>query len=189
LCSGKCLTASGTGPQGIDINLAPCTAGTALQRWTHDAKTNDIVLTDTPAACINLEGYGTAPGTTVWAYNPCTASDCKGNCDWEVYGSGLRNKGSGLCLDSRGPPPPPPPLPPVRTCAPDSIAASMPFCDQTKPMAERAAALVANLTMQEKLSTFMLTGQLDGIPRLNVKKFRWDATDIEGVDDQVFKFK
>jgi len=65
----------------------------------------------------------------------------------------------------------------------------MPFCDQTKTMAERAAALVANLTMQEKLSTFMLTGQLDGIPRLNVKKFRWDATDIEGVDDQVFKFK
>lgn len=45
------------------------------------------------------------------------------------------------------------------------------------------------MTMQEKLSTFMLTGQLGGIPRLNVKKFRWDATDIEGVDDQVFKFK
>ena len=55
-------------------------------------------------------------------------------------------------------------------------------------MEARAAALVANLTMAEKLNTFMLVGQLHGVPRLNVKSFRWDATDIEGVDDQVFKF-
>jgi hypothetical protein len=52
-------------------------------------------------------------------------------------------------------------------------------------MADRAAALVAALTLTEKLDTFMLSHQLNGIPRLNVKKFRWDATDIEGVDDQV----
>ena len=52
-------------------------------------------------------------------------------------------------------------------------------------MAERAAALVRNLTLDEKLNTFMLVNQLHGIPRLNVKRFRWDATDIEGVDDQV----
>jgi beta-glucosidase len=55
-------------------------------------------------------------------------------------------------------------------------------------MVDRANALVANLTMAEKLNTFMLTGQLHGIGRLNVKSFRWDATDIEGVDDQVFHF-
>jgi beta-glucosidase len=62
------------------------------------------------------------------------------------------------------------------------------FCDTSLSMHVRAAALVANLTLEEKLDTFMLTGQLKGIPRLNIKSFRWDATDIEGVDDQVFKY-
>jgi len=55
-------------------------------------------------------------------------------------------------------------------------------------MTARSKALTANLTLTEKLGIFMLSGQLRGIPRLNIKSFRWDATDIEGVDDQVFKY-
>lgn len=186
------MTAAGSGSGSIDINLQPCKSpNSPLQQWTHDAKTNNIVLSGTQSVCINIAAYNKSPGSTVWAFNACTASDCKGNCDWESSTGGtLRNQGSGLCLDSTSPPTPPPtmpipPMPTMRTCAPGSPAVEMPFCDTTKSMAERAAALVANLTLQEKLDTFMLTGQLKGIPRLNVKKFRWDATDIEGVDDQV----
>ena len=55
-------------------------------------------------------------------------------------------------------------------------------------LTEHVGAVQANLTQAEKLNTFMLVGQLHGVPRLNVKSFRWDATDIEGVDDQVFTF-
>ena len=54
-------------------------------------------------------------------------------------------------------------------------------------MKERADALVAALSLQEKIGTFELTRMLDGLPRLGIVPFRWDATDIEGVDDQVFK--
>ena len=85
-------------------------------------------------------------------------------------------------------PAPAPPAPGVRTCAAGSSAKAAKYCDTSLSMEARAAALVAELTLTEKLNTFMLVGQLRGVPRLNVKQFRWDATDIEGVDDQVFKF-
>jgi len=195
--AGTCLTAaSGTAKGGIELSLAPCTGSNPLQQWTLEPSLDFLVLKTAPTICANLENYGTQPGSTVWGFNPCNPGDCKGNCDWEmVKGAGgataLQNKHSGLCLDSTPapvPPPPPPPMPSMRTCAVGSPAAALPFCDVSKSMEERAAALVANLTMAEKLSTFMLVGQLRGIPRLNIKKFRWDATDIEGVDDQVFKF-
>lgn len=55
-------------------------------------------------------------------------------------------------------------------------------------MKKRADLLVSTLTLEEKIKTFMLTGMLAGIPRLGIAPFRWDATDIEGVDDQVFKY-
>ena len=85
----------------------------------------------------------------------------------------------------RGAPPPPAPCPllKVRTCSPQSNASKLPFCDTTKSMKERADALVASLTLEEKISTFELTRMLDGIPRLGIVPFRWDATDIEGVAD------
>ena len=57
-----------------------------------------------------------------------------------------QNKGSRLCLDSKGAPPPPPqapPLPSMRTCAPGSPAAHLKFCDTALSMAARAEALVA----------------------------------------------
>jgi hypothetical protein len=77
----------------------------------------------------------------------------------------------------------------MRTCDASSPSHALPWCDAaTKSMAERAEALVSNLTMEEKLNTFMISGMLSGIPRLNIKSFRWDATDIEGVDDQVFRY-
>ena len=75
-----------------------------------------------------------------------------------------------------------------RTCAPGSPSSKLSFCNTSLSMVERSEVLVKNLTLEEKINTFMLVRQLGGIPRLNIKRFRWDATDIEGVDDQVFKY-
>jgi beta-glucosidase len=194
----ECLTAEGKESNGVALSMQPCTTTSlSRQRWELQPRTNFLVLAgSSPAMCANLEGYGTRPGTIVWGYSGCSTAACKGNCDWHLVPvdggfSRLQNKKSKLCMDAAPPPPKPPPPPPLqtmRTCAPGSVAAGMKFCDVTLSMAERAAALVANLTLQEKLNTFMLVGQLQGVPRLNVKRFRWDATDIEGVDDQVFAF-
>ena len=88
--------------------------------------------------------------------------------------------GSGLCLDDG--------LGPVkidsRTCAAGSVAAEMQFCDSSLSFEQRASALVANLTLAEKITLFMVGGMLSGVPRLNIKKFGWDSTDIHGVDPQ-----
>ena len=193
----QCLTAGAKEEHGISLSLKPCASPpTAEQKWEITPADSFLVLSSDATMCANLEGYGKTPGTTVWGYKGCSTKICKGNCDWHMVNasggfSHLQNKESKLCLDSKGappPPPPPPPMPTMRTCAPDSPAAKLKFCDQSLSMEMRAAALVANLTMAEKLNTFMLVGQLRGVPRLNVKSFRWDATDIEGVDDQVFKF-
>eukprot|EP01043_Picozoa_sp_COSAG02_P000932 COSAG02_NODE_19_length_53976_cov_37.338512_14_plen_745_part_00 len=192
----ECLTAGGKEAAGIALSLKPCESPlTAEQKWEITAD-SFLVLSAKKNMCVNLEGYGKTPGTTVWGFPSCSTAVCKGNCDWHAVNnsdgfSHLQNKGSRLCLDSKGAPPPPPPpapMPSMRTCAPGSPAAGLKFCDQSLSMEARAAALVANLTIAEKLNTFMLVGQLHGVPRLNVKSFRWDATDIEGVDDQVFKF-
>ena len=192
----QCLTAGGSEDAGIALSLKPCESPLTEQQKWEMTKDSFLVLSAKNTMCVNLRGYGTTPGTAVWGFPSCSKAVCKGNCDWHAVNtsagfSHLQNTGSHLCLDSKAPPPPPPPPPPIpsmRTCAPGSPAASLKFCDQSLSMEERAAALVANLTMEEKLNTFMLVGQLHGVPRLNVKSFRWDATDIEGVDDQVFKF-
>jgi hypothetical protein len=192
----ECLTAGAKESAGIALSLQPCASPLSREQQWEITEDSFLVLSASKTMCANLEGYGKTPGTPVWGYTGCSTKVCKGNCDWHLVNasagfSHLQNKGSGLCLDSKAaapPPAPPPPLPSMRTCTPGSPAASLKFCDQSLSMEERAAALVANLTMAEKLHTFMLVGQLQGVPRLNVKSFRWDATDIEGVDDQVFKF-
>lgn len=46
----------------------------------------------------------------------------------------------------------------VRTCDASSPSHGLPWCDaSTKSMADRAEALVRNLTMDEKLNTFMIS--------------------------------
>ena len=70
-------------------------------------------------------------------------------------------------------PAPAPPAPGVRTCAAGSSAKAAKYCDTSLSMEARAAALVSELTLTEKLNTFMLVGQLRGVPRLNIKQFRW----------------
>jgi len=71
-----------------------------------------------------------------------------------------------------------------RTCASGSPSLHRPWCDGTLSFATRASLLVGNLTLAEKLAIFMLTNMRGGIPRLNIKPFGWDSTDIEGVDPQ-----
>ena len=165
----QCLTAGSKEAAGISLSLKPCASPpTAEQKWEITSADSFLVLSSDATMCANLEGYGTLPGTAVWGYKGCSTKVCKGNCDWHMTNSSaaggfslLQNTGSKLCLDSKAAPPPPPPpstMPTMRTCAADSPAAKLKFCDQSLSMEVRAAALVANLTMAEKLNTFMLVG-------------------------------
>jgi hypothetical protein len=53
-----------------------------------------------------------------------------------------------LPADCTGAPPPSPPLPLVKPCS----VAGMKFCDPSLPVEERAANLVAELTLEEKIA-------------------------------------
>lgn len=66
-----------------------------------------------------------------------------------------------------------------RTCDSPSVAASLPFCDVSKPVQERIADLVSRLSREEKIN---LVKQVDTgfLPRLNLKEFRFYRTCMHG---------
>ena len=99
--NNMCLSApSVPGPtSGIDLAMVPCPSASesesesgtvrtdAVTSWTFNATTGLLTPVSAPATCVNLEGYATAPGSTVWLYNECTigpTGDCKGNCQWKL---------------------------------------------------------------------------------------------------------
>ena len=61
-----------------------------------------------------------------------------------------------------------------------SVAANLTFCDPSLSFEDRAVALVANLTLDEKVTHWTVTGMHQGIGRLNIKGFNWDSTCIHG---------
>ena len=63
------------------------------------------------------------------------------------------------------------PLPKIRTCS-TTVASKLPFCDPSKSMQQRATSLVEAMSLDEKISMFMLTGMLKGLPRLGLAPFR-----------------
>ena len=69
--------------------------------------------------------------------------------------TGERRHGSGVTSGSCGPPPPTPPptprTPNYHGCV-SAAARALPYCDMVRPLAERVAWLVANLTLAEKVS-------------------------------------
>ena len=185
---GRCLAALQTPPgDGTGLASSPCD-GSPSQAFDLLADgSNLIVARSRPAACINLAGYGTSPGTPVWLYG-CRGAGytCNGNCDWELTaGSALRNRESGLCLDDGYAPPLLP------TCAAGAPSAGLPFCDASLPNAARAADLTARLNTELKLALFALP--LPSVPfskltneTLGLAAFYWDTTMIHGLSSTFF---
>jgi hypothetical protein len=179
--AGGCLAAAATPiTDGTALALKPCDPSDPAQRFAYTAA-GPISLTSAsqPAMCVNLAGYGTAPGTAAWLFT-CSAGNCKGNCQWaQGAGGTLVNPGSGLCLDS-GAEPPPPPAPP--TCDPGSPSAGLPFCDYTQPVAARVQDLWSRLSEAQRLQLFSIPIQPNAYdPALNLPSVYWDITCIAGL--------
>lgn len=182
-----CLTADADPvTDGTGLSTVACGGnGTDPRSQSFDiiASNNTLVLRANHTQCVNLAGYGTAPGTPVWLYG-CSppAYECQNNCDWEGAdgGSHLRNAESGLCLDDGFRPPQ------ARTCDPESPSYGLPFCDNALPFEERAADLVARLSLEYKASLLMLPFPVNGTAGyvdagLNLAGFGWDVTAIHGL--------
>ena len=63
-------------------------------------------------------------------------------------------------------------------CA-DEPGRSAPWCDPSRALDARAAALVANLTLEEKSG--LLVNAADGVPRLNLAAYNWWSEALHGV--------
>ena len=180
--SGLCLTATATPiVDQTALTMAPCTSSKLVdnsQLFTF-APGGPITLTSTaqPTFCVNVEGYGTTPGSVAWLFTCNT--DCKGNCEWVNSNSTLVNPLSGLCLDN-GSEPPPPPSP--HTCDPASPSAGLPFCDYTQPIEARVADLWSRLSDDQRIDLFSIPIQPNAYdPVLNLPSVYWDITCIAGL--------
>lgn len=161
---------------GTYVAMAPCDAGNAAQVFALVAANNSLVLAGQRAQCLNLQGYGTSPGTVAWLYS-CSAANCKGNCDWRVQANGqLLQPESGLCLsDGTGPLKP-------RTCEAGSPSAGLPFCDFSLPFGERVDDLYARLSPDARLDLFTLPINAPAFnATLNLLSFFHDITCIQGL--------
>ena len=144
---------------GTAVALAPCVSPPPPAQQFNltgavGANAISVVAAAAPGWCLNLAGYGTAPGTQAWLF-ACTPADCKGTCAWAA-GPGaahLVNPTSGLCLDAGGEPPAPPA---PHTCAPGSPSAGLPFCDFSQPIAARVADLYGRLTFDQRIELFSI---------------------------------
>jgi hypothetical protein len=186
---GQCLTASQSPPlDGTGLLMAPCDGSPAQAFDLLPGPLHLIVSRNRQDACVNLAGYGTAPGTSVWLYG-CVGQGytCEGNCDWEGGGAGgaLRNSESGLCLDDGYV------QPLLPTCAAGAPAAHLPFCNPALPNEARAADLTARLSLDYKLALFALP--LPSVPfaalvneTLGLAALYWDVTMIHGLSTTFF---
>ena len=179
--TGLCATAQAPlpVPDGTLVAMAACVAGgDPTQAFAYVAANSTLVLAGQPSACLNLAAYGTAPGTTAWLYG-CSASGCRGNCDWSAAPAALpfanatlTNGNSGLCLQDGSPLPALP-----HTCEAGSPAAALPFCDVSLDVGARVNDLLARLSPAQKLQQWDIgTGGFAFQADLNLKAFHWDFT-------------
>ena len=181
--SGLCATAQAPlpVPDGTIVAMSACVAGgDPRQRFAYVAGNASIVLAGQPGQCLNLEGYGTSPGTTVWLFS-CNADDCKGNCAWApspspTVAGRIVNPGSGLCLQDGTPPPLP------QTCAAGSPSYALPFCDPALPVEARVADLLSRLDLKTKVQQFSVpVSRFAYNSTLNLKGYLWDLTCMRGI--------
>lgn len=192
---GYCLTVSSYPPtDGTSLMMSPCVNASSLsssvsyrlnplsQAFDIVSSNNTLVLRTNHTQCINLAGYGTSPGTSVWLYgcDPLPYYSCQGNCDWEpITNEHYQNNESGLCLDDGYTPPM------VRTCDPRSPAYAYPLCNSSLPLPERVDDLVSRLSLDYKIQLIMLPLPPSVNSMINstfpLAAFHWDITTIHGV--------
>ena len=69
-----------------------------------------------------------------------------------------------------------------RTCEQGSPSRNFRFCDPALPLPERAKDLRSRLSVSEKLSIWNIAMPASPyLPRLNLKGFVWDSTDVCGI--------
>ena len=161
---------------GTPVHLAPCNASNPAQLFTHLPSNATIVLTALPSHCLNLEAYGTSPGTPAWVTG-CDSAACKGNCAWDsTPGGALSN--SGLCLQDGTPAPPLP-----HTCAPGSPSQGLPFCNPVLPVESRVDDLLSRFSAADKVGLWnMGLGGVVFNASMNLKAVHWDFTCIHGIN-------
>ena len=188
---GGCLTADGAQPNN-ELLLRPCNKTDPNQQWA--AAQGTVVLAGSPHLGWVSE-QNTDAGKRVWLYDlgagPSHNAYCVAhhNCAFSFDRATGRftNSAKNCAVMAPAGPPPPPPAPPapppgptMHTCAPGSPVEHERFCDASLSFEERAAALVSNLTLAEKLDLWTVNEMKLNIPRLNIKGFEWDSTCIHG---------
>jgi hypothetical protein len=112
---------------------------------------------------LDVSNYGTASGSQVWIFHPTGNT----NQQWktQAYGGGVRivNPVSNKCLDAGTVMP--------RTCDPGQPAVGTPLCDTTLDFPTRAAWVVSNLTLAEKIP--LTVNGADGVDRLGIPSYQW----------------
>ena len=181
---GGCLTADGAQPNN-ELLLRPCNKTDPNQQWA--AAQGTVVLAGSPHLGWVSE-QNTDAGKRVWLYDlgagPSHNAYCVAhhNCAFSFDRATGRftNSAKNCAVMAPAGPPPPPPAPPappagptMHTCAPGSPVEHERFCDASLSFEERAAALVSNLTLAEKLDLWTVNEMKLNIPRLNIKGFEW----------------
>lgn len=185
--SSLCLTSAGDPSQdGTSLRMAACGSVPASRQAFDLIAGFFVVARAAQTKCVNIEAYGTSPGSSVWLYGCIGAGySCQGNCDWHAApasapGASIYvNSESGLCLDDGTGPTIP------RSCSPGSVSAALPFCDTALSFEARAADLVSRLPLAYKLALIMLPFPVApsalAYPPLDIAAFFWDATMIHGM--------
>jgi hypothetical protein len=169
-----CLNAPCRSGCGLANTRAPTTTTTTTRHYHNIHPPTTTTTTHPPT-----HPPPTHPSTTTTHH--CHAHP--GQFAW-IATSGTFTNPAGVCVGRATapppPPPPPPPMPNMSTCDPTSPVTHERFCDTSLPFEARAAALVSNLTLDEKTRLWTVSGMRGGVSRLNVKGFQWDSTCIHG---------
>eukprot|EP00158_Paraphelidium_tribonemae_P010376 Partr_v1_DN5092_c0_g1_i1_m31392 putative beta-d-xylosidase len=142
--------------------------GSPLQQWAINA---NGTISSSFANVLDVSNYGTASGSQVWIFHPTGNT----NQQWktQAYGGGVRivNPVSNKCLDAGTVMP--------RTCDPGQPAVGTPLCDTTLDFPTRAAWVVSNLTLAEKIP--LTVNGADGVDRLGIPSYQWWSEALHGV--------
>ena len=175
-------------------NIDRCRGGGKVlaQRW-YPVPANGSIMSDfgtsSPArpgsfGLATCLGASCAKPPQVWLQRfPSANCSAHGNCRFDNTSSGqLKNPSTGQCLAvcNGHPGAPRPQTSTVPTCDPASPAAKERFCDEELSFEERAAALVAKLSLQEKAMLWTVNGMGAAVPHVNLKGYTWDHTCVHG---------